>query len=123
MIKARKDKERRSHPRLENNIPIKISQENGDIVTETGNISRSGIYCRVERQVEPMTKFKVQLLLPIKKGGKDTSKKISCEGIVVRVEPVNNGQYNIAIFFSDITQRDAETIADYVANYLEEARN
>ncbi|MBF0521574.1 MAG: PilZ domain-containing protein [Candidatus Omnitrophica bacterium] len=112
--------ERRRDPRLENNIPVKICQEDGDIVTETGNISRSGAYCRVTRYIEPMTKFKMCLLIPIRKKGKDVTKKICCQGVVVRTEPiVGKEEYNIAVFFNDIAPRDAECISDYVNSYLE----
>lgn len=113
--------ERRIHPRVDNNVPLKISYEGGDIVTKTGNISRSGAYCSVDKYIAPMTKFKINLLLPVKKNGKTTSKKISCEGAVVRIEPAQaNKHYNVAIFFNDISQRDAESIADYVSSCLEQ---
>ena len=113
--------ERRKHPRIIKNIPIKIFQEDGDIVTQTGNISRSGVYCRVNRRIEPMTKLKVSLLLPLRKNGKNVTKKISCQGIVVRTEAIDAEKgYHIAIFFNDITHRDADIIADYVSSYLEQ---
>ena len=58
MISQKSAHERRKAPRIIRNIPIKIFQEDGNIVTETGNVSRSGIYCRVNRRVEAMTKLK-----------------------------------------------------------------
>jgi len=113
--------ERRQDPRLENNVPVKISQEDGDIVTETANISRSGAYCRVDKYIEPMTKLKINLLLTFKKNNKNVSKKISCMGVVVRSEKLpQENDYNVAIFFNDISQRDSECIADYVCAYLEQ---
>lgn len=112
--------ERRQSIRLENNIPIKICQEDGDIVTETGNISRSGAYCRVSRYIEPMTKLKVHLLIPVRKKGKESTKKISCQGVVVRTEPVlGKEDYNVAIFFNQIAQRDVQYLSDYINSYLE----
>lgn len=122
MIQKKSMIDRRKHPRLANNIPVKICQEDGDVVTETANISRSGAYCRVERYIEPMSKMKIHLLLPIKRGGKSSTKKISCEGVVVRTESIpNQNAYHVAIFFSDISSRDSESIADYVSNYLQQA--
>jgi len=123
VIAQRPLSERRKDPRLENNIPVKICQEDGDIVTETRNISRSGAYCRVDKYIEPMTKLKIHLLLPLKKNNKVVTKKVSCQGVVVRVEETPKKSYfNIAVFFSDITQRDADTIAEYVSLYLEEEK-
>ena len=111
--------ERRKHPRVANNIPMKICQEGGDLVTETWNISRSGAYCRVNRYLEPMTKLKILLLLPVKKNNKLSTKKISCEGVVVRTEKVPDKDYfNIAVFFNDILKKDSEIIAEYVNSNL-----
>lgn len=112
--------ERRQHPRLFNHVPVKITQEDGDLVTETRNISRSGVYFRVNKYIEPMTKLKLNLLLPIRKKGKGLTKKLCCEGIIVRAVEAGKGQgFDIAVFFNSITQRDAECIADYVTSHLE----
>ena len=69
MISERPIEERRKDPRIKNNIPVKISREDGDVVTETANISRSGAYCRVSEYIEPMTRLKIYLLMPMKKKG------------------------------------------------------
>ena len=113
-------KERRKHPRVFAHIPIKIQQEDGDMVTETKNISRCGVYCKVSQYVKPMTKLKINFLLPLKTGSKKATKNISCEGIVVRSEPVaGEKSYNAAIFFNDISQKDSDLIAEYVHFHLE----
>ncbi|HLF18179.1 MAG TPA: PilZ domain-containing protein [Candidatus Omnitrophota bacterium] len=113
--------ERRQHPRLENNIPIKIYHDDGDIVTETANISRAGIYCKVDKFINPMTKLKINLLIPLRKSGKTVTKKVNCEGAVVRIEQVEGEAecYNVAIFFQNISKRDVEHITDYVNSFLE----
>ena len=114
-------KDRRKDPRVLSEIPIKIFQEDGDILTETKNISRSGAYCRVNRYMSPMTKLRINLLLPVKQTGKIKTSKISCEGIVVRTEPIDGDtSYNAAIFFNNISQKDSDAIAQYVNNYLSE---
>ena len=115
--------ERRRSPRAKSNVPVKIVSEDGDVVTQTVNISRSGVYCTVEKYIEAMSKLKVCLLIPVKKLGKSTTKKINCQGVVVRSEPVTGTKhYNVAVFFNDITQRDADAIADYVSSHLEQQR-
>ena len=119
MISPRSIDERRRAPRLKNNIPVKICQEGGDLVTETQNVSRSGAYCCVNQYIEPMTKLKIHLLLSFPKSGKSVTKKISCEGVVVRSEPASDdGKYHVAVFFSDISKKDAGRITDYVDTYL-----
>lgn len=116
--------ERRQHPRLKNNIPLKISSEDGDVVTETWDLSRTGVYCRANKYFEPMTKLKIHLLLPMKKTRRTVTKKICCQGVVVRVEAVPDTEYyNTAIFFNDVQQKDADVISDYVSDELEKKKN
>ncbi len=116
MIKVPSQNERRQDLRADKVIPLKIKLDNGDLLTETGNISRSGAYCQVTQVIEPMTKLKINLALPFKNGSKITNKKISCEGVIVRVEPDEKDQvFNIAIFFNDISRKDADTIAEFIS--------
>ncbi len=123
MILSKPFVERRKDPRLNNNVPLKISGDSGEIVTESGNISRSGVYCKVNTYIDPMTKLKICLLLPMQRNGKSVIKKIVCRGVVVRTEPsIGEGEYNIAIFFNDIAHKDAEYIADYVNFHLEKQK-
>jgi hypothetical protein len=111
--------EKRRHPRVDNNIPLKISTGDVDLVTETRNISCSGVYCWVNKFLEPMTKMAITLLIPFKKAGKATTKKITCGGVVVRTENIPDGDgFNTAIFFNDIHPRDTRFLAEYVQNVV-----
>jgi len=113
--------ERRKHPRLAGNIPVKLCAEEFDIVTETKNLSRTGAYCRVNKYIEPMTKMKIQLLLPFKQNTKTLTKKVSCQGVVVRAEAVPGGEnFNIAIYFNEIKTRDADYISEFVHTALDQ---
>ena len=107
--------ERRRHPRLDNNVPVKISCEDFDLVTETRNLSCSGAYCQVNKFLEPMTKLKIHLLLPLKKKDKVTTKKITCDGVVVRAESQpGDSRFNIAIYFSEMPIKDRKCLAEYI---------
>jgi hypothetical protein len=111
--------ERRKHPRIEKNVPLKLSWADADVVTETKNISGSGAYCRVSKYIEPMTKVEVTLLLPVKKNQKITTKKITCRGVVVRTEQILDSEdFYTAIFFSDILPKDSRILAQFVENFL-----
>lgn len=108
--------EKRRQPRVDNNISLKITSPGLDLVTETRNISASGVYCRVNFFLEPMTKLKVVLLVPVKKGQKVAVKKVVCGGVVVRTENITGGGgFNAAIFFNDIHPQDSRLLADFVA--------
>ena len=112
--------ERRRAPRLEHNIPLKLSSADVELVTETKNLSSSGAYCRLNKHIEPMTKLKIHLLLPVKKNNRMTTRKISCQGVVVRSEAVAGQDYfNTAIFFSDLSVKDTQTLKDFVDVMLE----
>jgi hypothetical protein len=112
--------EKRRHLRVELGVPVKISGEQGEILTETKNLSCSGAYCRMTQRLEPMTKLKVHLLLPLCKKDKVTTKSIICESIVVRTQAVAGEQYyDTAIFFSGIAPKDSRTINEFVESALE----
>ena len=116
--------EKRRHPRLESNIPVKISSDHGDILTETKNLSCSGAFCRVAQRLEPMTKLKVHLLLPLRKSEKVITKKITCQGVVVRAQAVVGEEYyDTAIFFSDIAPKDSRTINEFIESMMEKKNN
>ncbi len=107
--------ERRKHPRFDGNIPVKFSGTEFDIVTETANISRTGAYCQSNKYIEPMTKLRVNLLIPCRRNKRVFARKVTCEGIVVRTEAVPGQEYyNVAVYFSDIQPRDAECITEYI---------
>ena len=107
--------ERRKHPRIDKNIPLKISSGDFDIVTQTANLSCAGAYCKVDKPLEPMTKLKINLLVPLKKRNKPATRKISCEGVIVRSEKApEDGCFNVAIFFNSINERDLRSLSEYV---------
>lgn len=111
--------EKRKDPRIDQNIPVKISTKEFDIVTESKNLSASGAYCVVDKPLELMTKLKIQLLLPLRKKNKTVVKKISCQGVVVRSQfQISKNNYNIAIFFSDILEKDKKVISEHVKKCL-----
>ena len=111
--------ERRKHPRLRSIIPLKISKRGLDVITETGNLSCSGVYCRVNKPIPVMSKIGITLLLPIQSNNRVLTKKIKCSGVVVRSEPLiveeaDTAWQNIAIFFTDLSKKDKDKIAQYI---------
>lgn len=111
--------ERRSHPRTKMSLPLKISQKGLDLITETRNVSCSGVYCRVNKPLPLMSKIGLTLLLPLQNRNKVNTEKIKCKGVVVRSEPeilkeADTAYQNIAIFFTDLTKKDRTKITQYV---------
>ena len=116
--------EKRRHLRVDYKIPVKISSDHGEIVTETKNLSCSGAFCRVDQHLEQMTRLKIHLLLPIRKSNKVTTKKITCQGVVVRSQALEGQDYyDTAIFFSDIASKDSRTIGEFVESMIERSNH
>ncbi len=111
-------KERRESPRASEHVPVAISDDSLAIQTETKNISAAGAYCTLDRFIAPMTKLKLQFDIP----AGSRRRKIRCSGVVVRVEPVvanvERGLYNVAIFFTELSDRDRLVLTRFVRQRL-----
>lgn len=121
MTTTQRASERRKDVRLDHTLPLKLCTDMADFVTETKNLSCSGAYCKVTKYVEPMTKLKIHLLLPIRRNGKVSNKKITCSGVVVRSEsnPADES-FNAAIFFNEILPKDVRSIKDFIESMADE---
>jgi len=115
--------ERRKHPRIYRKLPIKIKADLFDLVTESQNLSLSGVYCQSDKCLGLMTKVNIVMLLPIRRERlKTVTKKVHCEGIVVRVEksPQATDKFNLAVFFNRITKANRDIISRYIESHREE---
>ena len=66
-----------------------------------------------------MSKIGITLLLPIQSNKRVLTKKIKCSGVVVRSEPAiveeaDTAWQNVAIFFTDLSNKDKNKIAQYI---------
>jgi len=66
--------DRRKDIRAKKHIPLKLVDTAFDVITETADISSSGAYCRVTRNLLPMSKIDVVLLVPGKDSESPTKK-------------------------------------------------
>lgn len=115
-------KERRSSARVDARLSMRLKGERADgdltqIVTESQNISASGVYCISPHYLAPLSKVNLAIVLPRLPGGRGTKDIISCEGIVVRCEaapPRSEGQYQLACVFTDLDVRRRERIEQFV---------
>ena len=113
--------EKRKYPRVNFSIPIKISDSDFDIVTETKNISAAGVYCYVNKKISVMTKLEIILLIPFVKNNKKDLRKINCKGIVVRDQCLRSNStynYSIGVYFNVIKESDRKTVLSYVKSHL-----
>jgi len=102
-------------------VTVALSDATVALQTETRNISASGFYCTLERFIPPMTKLQLEMELP----SNARRHRIRCTGVVVRTEPTvanpEHGAFNVAVFFTDLAERDRASIAQFVRDRLSNA--
>ena len=112
--------ERRTSPRLaDEGLALKLKSGDFDTVTHTLNVSASGIYCKVDKEIPLMSRVKLMLMVPDLSKDEKPVKGMEVEGVVVREHPVViNGEikhYDVAIFFDNISPKNKEIIANYIS--------
>ena len=120
--RSTRKKERRATARAEARLSMRLkgSRADGDltqVVTESQNISASGVYCFSPHYLAPLSKENLAIVLPRLPGGRGTKDIINCEGIVVRCEPGTHqteGEYRLACMFTDLDPRRRERIEEFV---------
>ena len=114
-------RERRRAPRIAERVVMAITDAGTELATESNNLSTAGVYCTLDRFLAPMSKVQLQFALP---NGR-RSYKVRCTGVVVRVEPVianaSRGRFNVAIFFTELSDRNRSAITRFVRQRLSAA--
>ena len=111
--------ERRKSPRIKDeSLSLKLKLDDFDSITHILNISPSGVYCKIDKEIPLMSRVKLMLMIP--DASKEGSiKDLEVNGIVVRQHPVIiDGvakHYDVAIFFEELTLKDKEAISAYIA--------
>lgn len=110
--------DRRQAHRVLERLALSITDGGGALHAETQNLSTAGAYCTLDQWIAPMTKLQLDFELPTA----PKSSRVRCGGVIVRVEPIvasaDRGRFHIAIFFSEISERDRAAIAEFVRQRL-----
>ena len=113
--------ERRRFPRIQDNhISMKLEADGvSSVISQSLNISASGVYCKLEHEIPLLSRVKVIIMLPKKEKAKRAKTNImEVDGVVVREHPViENGKvkhYDVAIFFDSLSAKDRENIKAYI---------
>ena len=110
--------ERRKFPRIKDtHVGVELSGEGFNTITQSLDVSASGIYCKVDRHIPVMTRVEVILTLPGRtKSG--SAVKMDIEGVVVREHPVKKeGKiqfYDVAIFFNMLMPKERQKLIEYI---------
>ncbi|MDP2940749.1 MAG: PilZ domain-containing protein [Candidatus Omnitrophota bacterium] len=110
--------ERRIHPRVDHELPIRVAANGYDFATSTDNVSCVGAYCTINKYVPPFTKVMIKLTLPIQEEANKEKRTVECKGVIVRTDDQDKGGFNIAIFFNEIAEEQKKKIAKYINQLL-----
>ena len=117
-MKGLSKKERRLHPRLAHNLPLKVAANGYDFATTTQNISCLGAYCSINKYVPPFTRVMIKLDLPVADANGGRNYQLDCKGVIVRSQDDPGGGFNIAIFFNAIKDSQRKKISQYINRFL-----
>ena len=112
--------EKRSTPRIEEKLALKISEGDYTTVVETKNISASGVYFTANKPMPIMSRVMITILLPTNTA---RNNKIELDGTVVRVMPIaiqDETLYETAIFFNEISERAKHIISRHIKKVISE---
>jgi len=112
--------EKRRHPRVRDRLTLRSSSPaEGMSEMSTTDLSLGGAHVIASRYFPLMTRVEVTLLLPPEEGIESGPRPVRTEAVVVRVHPpqalpqVRN--YEMALFFSRMEQRDRNALARYLS--------
>ena len=98
--------------------PMRDVGARAHVVTESQNISASGVYCKSSHYLSPLSKVDLTIVLPKLPGARGAKELIKCEGIVVRCEPASARKaekaYELACMFSDLDERRRMLLEEFV---------
>ena len=114
----RRGKERRIHPRLSHNLPVKLAANGYDFDSTTQNISCVGAYCTINKYIPPFTKLSIKLSLPLVHDNSQDELHVECKGVIVRTEDEAGGGFNVAIFFNEIKPGEKNKITHYISQNI-----
>ena len=100
-------------------IPIQIRSIEGITITETKKISTKEVSIISNRYFPENSVIALTMLIPSLDNDGSGTKKISCEGKISTLEPVNSKDetnYNIDIFFIGMTADDKKLLEQLIDN-------
>jgi len=121
--KAVRRRERRRMSRADAQLGMRVEAGSANaaltpIVTESRNISASGVYCLSPHYLAPLSKVALTIVLPEVPGRAAGQRLLKCEGIVVRcqgsVGARRGREYELACSFIGLDATARELLDEYV---------
>jgi hypothetical protein len=119
---GRRGRERRGSERADARLSMRVeagAAGAGRIVTESQNISSSGVYCHVSHYLAPLSKVQLTIVLPRTPGATALGQElVKCDGIVVRCDQRGGEKsetpYELACMFTALHPDLRERIEQFV---------
>ncbi len=121
--KAVRRKERRRMLRADAQLSMRVEGGSVDgglvpIVTESRNISGSGVYCYSSHYLAPLSKVALTIVLPAVPGRSPSQRLLKCEGVVVRCQTGEGAKkdraYQLACTFLGLEPGVRDRLEEYV---------
>jgi c-di-GMP-binding flagellar brake protein YcgR len=121
--KAVPRRERRRMSRADAQLSMRVEGGSMDgaltpIVTESRNISGSGVYCFSPQYLAPLSKVALTIVLPPVPGRIPGQRLLKCEGVVVRCQGLERSKrdraYELACSFLELESGARELLDEYV---------
>ncbi len=111
--------ERRKAQRVEADLAVTIRGGPGETKGKALNISTSGIYFESPHYIAPLTKIRLDLIVPDPRAGE---LPVTCDGVVVRVEPEKKdpavAKYRVAILFTLVSESSLKILDAFIRSRL-----
>ncbi|MEQ1833493.1 MAG: PilZ domain-containing protein [Candidatus Eisenbacteria bacterium] len=120
---ARRGRERRTSARADAKLSMRVEAGAGagspQIVTESQNISSSGIYCLSSHYLAPLSKVQLTIVLPRVPGSEGAAQElVKCESIVVRCDQRTGDRsetpYELACMFTGLEPERRRRVEEFV---------
>ncbi|WP_455381863.1 PilZ domain-containing protein [Salinispira pacifica] len=103
--------ERRKSSRFSIKGTIEFLSRGGSQVKGSGvNLSRSGVLCNTDEEIDPDTRVSVQMDLQSPAGG---AEKIECDGVVIRSDE-GKGAYDTGISFTSVPEGKSGRLDEFL---------
>lgn len=116
-------RERRRLSRADAALSMRVEGGNADgglvpIMTESRNISGSGVYCYSPHYMAPLSKVALTIVLPAVPGRTPSQRLLKCEGLVVRCQAgegvKKDRAYQLACSFVGLESGARDRLEEYV---------
>lgn len=119
---TRRGRERRGSERADARLSMRVeagSTGAARIVTESQNISSSGVYCHASHYLAPLSKVQLTIVLPRTPGATVVGQElVKCDGIVVRCDQRSGDRsetpYELACMFTSLEPDLRRRVEDFV---------